>query len=318
MTRNEIFQAIWQEFPKTVIGMGVVVYASLILLATQFGIVIRDANEARIARNELIASYDQDKQEEWDKAAKAEQDAATLIQWANDCRSANIKGTVLPANSCDVIQNEPIDAGEKEPESPFTAYTKEMELSDFSGSKLFLFYGHGKNESETYYDNGAIAPDGTSERALIMGIGDTVRNYSSPEVVVGRTPHSLKNNLAFARQEAAEIGCGITEECFMLSIHADKSTELDKRGSVIYYNSDLDASRMFAESLADCYGARAVPDIANRFGRLAVTRDVGRIGGVLLETGNMSNTEDLAFLKNGAGSKLAKCLAKMFGKAESK
>jgi N-acetylmuramoyl-L-alanine amidase len=311
MTRNEIINAIWQEFPKTVIGMGVVVYASLILLATQFGIVIRDANEARIARNELIASYDLDKQEEWDKAVKAENDASTLIQWAKDCRSANIKGTVLPANSCDVIQNEPSDAGEKEPVAKV-----EPSNIDMGDGKLFLFYGHGKNDSEKFTDNGATASDGTTERALIMGIGDTVKNYVNPDVIVGRTPHSLKSNLSFAQNEANEVGCWLTS-CYMLSIHADKSTELDKRGAVAYYNEYLDASRLFAEALVSCYGGRAVPDINNRLGRLAAVRDVGGVGGVLLETGNMANEEDLKFLKNGAGSKLAKCLKKMF-KSESK
>lgn len=318
MTRNEIFKAIWQEFPKTVIGMGIVVYASLILLATQFGIVIRDANEDRIARNELIASYDQDKQEELDKAAKAENDAAALIQWAKDCRSANIKGTVLPANSCEVIQNEPSDAGEKEPESTLTEYTKNTELPDLSSSKLFLFYGHGKNESERYDDNGATANDGTSERALVMGIGDTVKNYAKVSVIVGRTPHSLKNNIAFAQDKAHELGCRISEHCLMVSIHADKSTETDKRGAVAYYNPYVSSSEILANDIVSCYGGKAVPDTSNRYGRLAVTRDVENVSGVLLETGNMANEEDLAFLKNSAGSKLAKCLAKMFGKAESK
>ena len=314
MTRNEIIKAILHEFPKTVTLGGLFVYACILILATQLGIVIRDANEARIARNDLIASYDLEKQEEWDKAVKAENDASTLIQWAKDCRSANIKGTVIPANSCDVIQNEPSDAGEKEPE--VSVVTEKEYDPNYTGAKLFLFYGHGKNDSERYDDNGATASDGTTERALIMGIGDTVKNYVNPAVIVGRTPHSLKNNLSFANNESNEIGCWTTS-CYMLSIHADKSTELDKRGAVAYYNEDFDASRLFAEDLVSCYGGRAVPDINNRFGRLAAVRDVGVVAGVLLETGNMSNEEDLKFLKNGAGSKLAKCLKKMFN-SESK
>lgn len=318
MNRQEIAQAIWQEFPKTVIGIGVVVYASFILLATQLGIIIRDANEARIARNELIAAYDVEKQEEWDKAIKAENDASTLIQWAKDCRSANIKGTVLPANSCDVIQNEHSDAGEKEPESTLTSYTKELELPDLSTSKLFLFYGHGKNDSETQFDNGATAPDGTSERALVMGIGDTVKNYANVSVIVGRTPHSLKNNIAFAQEKSQGLGCRVSEFCLMVSIHADKSTETGKRGAVAYYNPYVTSSYILARNIVSCYGGKAVPDTSNGYGRLAVVRDVENVPGILLETGNMANTEDLAFLKNGAGSKLAKCLAKMFGKAESK
>lgn len=101
---KEIVGLVWKYFPKSIIGIGCLVYISLIVLATQLGVAIRASIDARIARNELIASYDADKKEELQKAIDADEEAFDIQMWAKSCRDANILGTTEPANTCDLIQ----------------------------------------------------------------------------------------------------------------------------------------------------------------------------------------------------------------------
>ena len=295
-------------------------------------------------RARLISSIDSEKDEELARARFAESEASKMAKesrelaaraedlyaksvqaagWARDCALANRKGTLDPAVSCSVIQSEPASASvplipKAHAGDAGTGQTAEDIVGnlfdegpepkdDRTNAPFFLMYGHGKNESGKFLDNGSNA-EGANERELIMAIGDTVMNHAKPTYVVGREPNTLKANISYAQRKAQKAGCS-QGSCFLLSLHADVSTDASKKGAVAYYNPYDPYSKGMAESITACYGGRAIPDESNRWGRLAVVRDVENVTGVLLETGMMSNPEDLAWLKSGAGSKLAKCVA---------
>jgi N-acetylmuramoyl-L-alanine amidase len=188
---------------------------------------------------------------------------------------------------------------------------------------LFVNWGHGLHENGKWADNGATAPDGTPERTLIMGMGDTVYNHALNNARLGETPlqvgrdrHTMKDNIAFASKHAKEVQCGdslyrnaASSTCYMVSVHANLSDDVSKSGSVVYYNPYSERSIAFGQSVASCLGGRALSDEANRFGRLGILRDAENVEGILVEAGYMSNPEDLARMKSGkAGSDLAKCV----------
>ena len=328
MTGKEIAQAILKEFPKTVTGFALLAYAAILLLAYNFGTFVSQAIDAQAARNNMIALYDIAKDEEIKKADAADAEAATIIRWAKDCRAANVKGTVLPANTCDVIQaeNKRESSVDEVIEGLWTSGEKEPAF-DPARTHLFVNWGHGLNEDGKWRDDGAVVDDGTTERSLVMGIAETAYNHAKKSeritsvIPVGKEPHSLRDNVNYATDQASKLGCGrpvhvgdrSTVYCYLLSVHANKSSDASKTGTVAYYNPYSVPSRAFAESLAKCMGGKAVSDQNNRHGRLAMVRDVEQVDGVLLETGYLSNPSDLAWMKSGkAGSKLAKCVNAFF------
>jgi len=132
-------------------------------------------------------------------------------------------------------------------------------------------------------------------------------------IPVGKEPHSLRDNVNYATDAASKLGCGRSSTCYLLSVHVNKSSDVSRSGAVAYFNPYSVPSREFAQSLASCLGGVAASDQNNRFGRLAMVRDVEQVDGVLLETGYLSNPSDLANLKSGAvGSKVAKCVNSFF------
>jgi N-acetylmuramoyl-L-alanine amidase len=296
--------------------------------------------EEKIA--EAVAIIDKDKAIEIQKANDAEDFASGAIQkaldfeiqaqdlkneasksilWANECRKQNMTGTTSLANDCDTIQiKEPLDESMdiiEEALKETSDATDEKELTTLRGSgpidTLFLFYGHGMHDNGKWTDNGAVLDDGTNERSLIMAIGDTVKNLVKPRVVVGREPNTLRDNIAYALSKSKENNCE-GRPCYLVSIHSNLSEDPTKTGAVIYYNDYDSLSKEFAQKIQSCFPSRILPDSANRFGRLAVVRDIENVNGVLIETGYMSNAQNLEYLKSKAGSDLAKCLNSIINK----
>lgn len=295
--------------------------------------------EEKIA--EAVAIIDKDKEIEIQKAKDAEDFASGAIQkaldleiqaqdlkneaskskaWANECRKQNMTGTTSLANDCDTIQiKEPLDESIDVIEEALTetGYTDEKELTTLRGSgpidTLFLFYGHRMHDNGKWTDNGAVLDDGTNERSLIMAIGDTVKNLVKPRVVIGREQNTLRDNIAYALSKSKENNCEGCP-CYLVSIHSNLSEDATKTGAVIYYNDYNSLSKEFAQKIQSCFPSRILPDSANRFGRLAVVRDIENVNGVLIETGYMSNAQNLEYLKSKAGSDLAKCLNSIINK----
>jgi hypothetical protein len=205
--------------------------------------------------------------------------------------------------------------------------TGSTEAIPYRDDYLFINWGHGLHENGKWLDNGAKAPDGTPERALIMGIGDTVYNYAlnnislgATPLQVGRTPHTMADNIVFASKYAKDSNCGSMlyraggdPVCFLVSIHANLSDDVSKSGVVVYYNPYSERSIDFAKSVASCANGRALSDETHRFKRLGILRDVENTEGILIESGYMSNPMDLEAMKSGKrGSQIAKCVAQFF------
>jgi N-acetylmuramoyl-L-alanine amidase len=269
-------------------------------------LVARDAHDAALRADEY--------------AKTMEKEAVSADEFLDSCAAANPLGTDSPPVDCSTIQvtdAEPM--GEDE--------MVEIVTDALPKTHLFVNWGHGLNEDGRWRDDGAVADDGTTERSLIMGIAETAYNHAKKSnrltsvTPVGKEPHPLRDNVNYATDQASRLGCGRpthkfdtqTVDCYLLSVHANKSSDPGKSGAVAYFNPYSVPSREFAQSLASCLGGVAVSDQNNRHGRLAMVRDVEQVDGVLLETGYMSNTDDLYNLKSGSvGSKVAKCVNAFF------
>jgi N-acetylmuramoyl-L-alanine amidase len=260
-----------------------------------------------------------------DYADKLKIEANLAIDFWNACNDANQLGTDAPPVDCSTIvvtDAEPVEASgsvEDVIEGLGLVGEKEPVMFEPTRTHLFVNWGHGLNEDGKWRDDGAVAADGTTERSLVMGIAETAYNHAKKSerltsvIPVGKEPYSLRDNVNYATDHASKLGCGRTERCYLLSVHANKSTDQSKTGTVAYYNPYSVESRQFAASLAACMGGSPLSDQSNRFGRLAMVRDVEQVDGVLLETGYLSNPSDLNWLKSGqAGSKLAKCVNAFF------
>lgn len=134
--------------------------------------------------------------------------------------------------------------------------------------------------------------NGFTEREITLRAVKQLSTYAW-SYPVGVEPHTLKDNIAYINREAKKLDC-TPESCWLISIHANTSTDFEKKGSIVYYHPDSKESITLANSIAKVLNARLLlPDDRNRHGRLGIIRDVENVAPVLVELGFMSNPSDL-------------------------
>lgn len=184
--------------------------------------------------------------------------------------------------------------------------------------KIFVVAGHGgKNPENGWFDPGAVAKDGTTERSIIERVcGEIQKKVKSDKVefIALDEPLTLSDRTKKINEICKKEGLDYTDS-LLISIHVDYSQA--QSGVYGYYYGGSQDSQTVCESIAkklsddtSRYYRGCYPDTSSKYGRLGIVRDTQPLA-ILIEIGSLCDT-DLPYLKHETGvEEISSSLSKM-------
>lgn len=163
--------------------------------------------------------------------------------------------------------------------------------------KIFIVAGHGKSGTLTKQnDPGAIATDGTTERALNKAIaekitGDLVEQIGVSEDLTLTEKIKKVNDYGFDSSNSV-----------LVSIHCNSAGSTARGAEAFYYTGSGESKALAEAVLAKICAVTglknrgAKDEATSRYGQLGIVHNTTPLA-ILVECGFLSNSEDLAILK---------------------
>ncbi len=188
----------------------------------------------------------------------------------------------------------------------FKSYVSVMKNESADGKTIVLDIGHGG------FDGGAVADDGTEEKNINLNIGLKLQDMlklSGYDVIITRSddniilPESAKTT---REKKVADMNNRLeilknNPNALFISIHQNKFPDKSIKGAQVFYNDKKPKSQILASRIQK--SIKEIADSSNRrieksSGKEYYLLEYSPNCGVIIECGFISNTEELAKLKN--------------------